>query len=305
MAAGFALLQVAINPYVSVLGKPETSSSRLVLVQAFNSVGTFLAPYFGSMLILAGATLTASEISSLSADKAVAYKLGQASSVQMPYVGLAIALLVLASILYFLYLPSINSVEGEQEKSTTYSQVWKVRRLRLGVIGIFAYVGGEVAIGSYLVNFIGLPTIAGLPESQAAGFISYYWGGAMIGRFIGSALLTKVNPSKLLAGQSAIAVVLIIMAIVSSGTFAMYSILLVGLMNSIMFATIFTLAIKDLGPLTNKGGSLLNMAIVGGAVVPYIQGQLADIKGLQFAFIIPIACYVYIVYYGLFGTKSE
>jgi FHS family L-fucose permease-like MFS transporter len=305
MAAGFALLQVAINPYVSVLGKPETSSSRLVLVQAFNSVGTFLAPYFGSMLILAGATLTASEISSLSADKAVAYKLGQASSVQMPYVGLAIALLVLASILYFLYLPSINSVEGEQEKSTTYSQVWKIRRLRLGVIGIFAYVGGEVAIGSYLVNFIGLPTIAGLPESQAAGFISYYWGGAMIGRFIGSALLTKVNPSKLLAGQSAIAVLLIIMAIISSGTFAMYSILLVGLMNSIMFATIFTLAIKDLGPLTNKGGSLLNMAIVGGAVVPYIQGQLADIKGLQFAFIIPIACYLYIVYYGLFGTKSE
>jgi FHS family L-fucose permease-like MFS transporter len=156
-----------------------------------------------------------------------------------------------------------------------------------------------------LVNFIGLPTIAGLPESQAAGFISYYWGGAMIGRFIGSALLTKVNPSKLLAGQSAIAVLLIIMAIISSGTFAMYSILLVGLMNSIMFATIFTLAIKDLGPLTNKGGSLLNMAIVGGAVVPYIQGQLADIKGLQFAFIIPIACYLYIVYYGLFGTKSE
>jgi FHS family L-fucose permease-like MFS transporter len=305
MAAGFALLQVAINPYVSVLGKPETASSRLVLVQAFNSVGTFLAPYFGSTLILAGATLSAEQIKGLPAQESLAYKLAQASSVQMPYLGLALALLLLAGILLMLHLPSISAVEGDAEKSTTYAQVWKIRHVRLGVIGIFAYVGGEVAIGSYLVNFMGLPEIAGMPESQAATYIAYYWGGAMIGRFIGSALLRKVKPGLQLAVQAGIAVLLIITALLSNGHLAMYSLLLVGLMNSIMFATIFTLAIKDLGPLTNKAGSLLNMAIVGGAVIPFIQGHAADAFGLHKAFIIPVLCYAYIAYYGLKGSEEK
>ena len=303
MAAGFALLQVAINPYVSVLGKPETSSSRLVLVQAFNSVGTTVAPYFGGLFILAG-TLAISDISKLPIDQQALYKLSQASSVQMPYIGLAIALLVLAGIVLFLHLPSIQSVEGEAEKKTTYADVWKIKRLRLGVFGIFAYVGGEVAIGSYLVNFMGLPNIAGLQESEAASYIAYYWGGAMIGRFIGSAMLRTFKPGSLLGAQSAIASLLVIVAVTTSGSLAMWSLLLVGLMNSIMFATIFTLAIKDLGPLTNKGGSLLNMAIVGGAIVPAIQGLIADSFGLHLAFCVPILCYVYIMYYGYKGSNA-
>jgi len=161
MAAGFALLQVAINPYVSVLGPSETSSSRLVLVQAFNSVGTTIAPYFGSLFILAG-TLSMAEIMKMDAVEQTAYKLSQAASVQMPYIGLALALIVLGLIVFFLHLPSIASVEGEAERTSTYADVWKVNRLRLGVFGIFAYVGGEVAIGSFLVNFMGLPTIANM-----------------------------------------------------------------------------------------------------------------------------------------------
>jgi FHS family L-fucose permease-like MFS transporter len=303
MAAGFALLQVAINPYVAVLGKAETSSARLVLVQAFNSVGTFIAPYFGTVLILAGATLSGEQLRALAAPEAAMYKAQQAASVQMPYVGLAIALLVLGVIVLMLHLPSISSVEGEAERSTTYGQALKQRHLVLGVIGIFAYVGGEVAIGSYLINFLGLPEIAGMKEAAAAAYVPYYWGGAMVGRFIGSFLLTRVKPGLLLAVQAGLAFGLVAISVMSSGSTAMWSVILVGLMNSIMFATIFTLAIKDLGVLTNKGGSLLNMAIVGGAVVPYIQGLLADSMGLHQAFVIPLACYAYIVYYGLSGSK--
>jgi FHS family L-fucose permease-like MFS transporter len=294
MAAGFALLQVAINPYVSVLGPSETSSSRLVLVQAFNSVGTTIAPYFGSLFILAG-TLSMAEIMKMDAVEQTAYKVSQAASVQMPYIGLALALIILGLIVFFLHLPSIASVEGDAERTSTYADVWKVNRLRLGVFGIFAYVGGEVAIGSFLVN---------MQESQAAGYIAYYWGGAMIGRFIGSALLRKIQPGTQLGVQAVIAVILIAIGVISSGSIAMWSMLLVGLMNSIMFATIFTLAIKDLGPLTNKGGSLLNMAIVGGAIVPAIQGLAADSFGLHISFVIPILCYAYIMHYGFIGSKK-
>jgi len=303
MAAGFALLQVAINPYVSVLGPSETSSSRLVLVQAFNSVGTTIAPYFGSLFILAG-TLSMAEIMKMDAVEQTAYKVSQAASVQMPYIGLALALIILGLIVFFLHLPSIASVEGDAERTSTYADVWKVNRLRLGVFGIFAYVGGEVAIGSFLVNFMGLPTIANMQESQAAGYIAYYWGGAMIGRFIGSALLRKIQPGTQLGVQAVIAAILVAIGVISSGSIAMWSMLLVGLMNSIMFATIFTLAIKDLGPLTNKGGSLLNMAIVGGAIVPAIQGLAADSFGLHISFVIPILCYAYIMHYGFIGSKK-
>jgi FHS family L-fucose permease-like MFS transporter len=244
------------------------------------------------------------EIMQMDAIEQTAYKVSQAASVQMPYIGLALALIILGLIVFFLHLPSIASVEGEAERTSTYADVWKVNRLRLGVFGIFAYVGGEVAIGSFLVNFMGLPTIANMQESQAAGYIAYYWGGAMIGRFIGSALLRKIQPGTQLGVQAVIAAILVAIGVISSGSIAMWSMLLVGLMNSIIFATIFTLAIKDLGPLTNKGGSLLNMAIVGGAIVPAIQGLAADSFGLHISFVIPILCYAYIMHYGFIGSKK-
>ncbi len=291
LASGITLLQVAANPYVAVLGKPETASSRLNLTQAFNSLGTTVAPYFGGVLIL-------SSVAGLSARE-------EAAMVQMPYVGLAIALAVLAVVIWKSNLPVIASVEDHHAKAGKLTDALKYRHLVLGAVGIFVYVGAEVSIGSFLVNFLGQPEIAGLPEATAAGFVSYYWGGAMIGRFIGSALLQKVNAGKLLGVFALIASGLVTATIVTTGSTAMWMILSVGLFNSIMFPTIFTLGIDGLGKLTSQGSSILIMAIVGGALIPLAQGAMADSYGIQTAFIIPAVCYLYIVFYGFIGSRHK
>lgn len=289
LASGITLLQVAANPYVAVLGKSETASSRLNLTQAFNSLGTTVAPYFGGVLILSSvAGLTARE---------------EAEMVQMPYVGLAVALVLLAVVIWKSKLPVIAAVEDHHAKSGKLSDALKHRHLVLGAVGIFVYVGAEVSIGSFLVNFFGQSDIAGLPEATAAGFVSYYWGGAMIGRFIGSALMQKINAGKLLAVASLIASGLVLTTVFTTGQFAMWTILSVGLFNSIMFPTIFTLGIDGLGKLTSQGSSLMIMAIVGGAIIPVAQGALADTYGIQHAFILPAICYLYIMYYGWAGHK--
>lgn len=289
LASGITLLQVAANPYVAVLGKAETASSRLNLTQAFNSLGTTVAPYFGGVLILSSvAGMTPME---------------EAAMVQMPYVGLAIALALLAVVIWKSKLPVIASVEDHQAKSGKLTDALKYRHLVLGAVGIFVYVGAEVSIGSFLVNFLGQADIAGLPEATAAGFVSYYWGGAMVGRFIGSALMQKINAGKLLAVASLAAFVLVLTTVLTGGQFAMWTILSVGLFNSIMFPTIFTLGIDGLGKLTSQGSSILIMAIVGGAIIPVAQGALADSFGIQHAFILPAICYLYIMYYGWSGHK--
>ncbi len=289
LASGITLLQVAANPYVAVLGKSETASSRLNLTQAFNSLGTTVAPYFGGVLILSSvAGLTPRE---------------EAEMVQMPYVGLAVALALLAVVIWKSKLPVIAAVEDHHAKSGKLSDALKHRHLVLGAVGIFVYVGAEVSIGSFLVNFFGQSDIAGLPEATAAGFVSYYWGGAMIGRFIGSALMQKINAGKLLAVASLIASGLVLTTVFTTGQFAMWTILSVGLFNSIMFPTIFTLGIDGLGKLTSQGSSLMIMAIVGGAIIPVAQGALADTYGIQHAFILPAICYLYIMYYGWAGHK--
>ncbi len=289
LASGITLLQVAANPYVAVLGKAETASSRLNLTQAFNSLGTTVAPYFGGVLIL-------SSVAGLSARE-------EAAMVQLPYVGLAIALAVLAVVIWKSNLPVIASVEDHHAKSGKLTDALKHRHLVLGAVAIFVYVGAEVSIGSFLVNFLGQSDIAGLPQATAAGFVSYYWGGAMIGRFIGSALLQKVNAGKLLGVFALVASGLVVATIMSTGTVAMWMILSVGLFNSIMFPTIFTLGIDGLGKLTSQGSSILIMAIVGGALIPLAQGALADSYGIHTAFIIPAVCYLYIVFYGFVGSR--
>ncbi len=197
----------------------------------------------------------------------------------------------------------IAAVEDHHAKSGKLSDALKHRHLVLGAVGIFVYVGAEVSIGSFLVNFLGQSDIAGLPEATAAGFVSYYWGGAMIGRFIGSALMQKINAGKLLAVASLIASGLVLTTVFTTGQFAMWTILSVGLFNSIMFPTIFTLGIDGLGKLTSQGSSLMIMAIVGGAIIPVAQGALADTYGIQHAFILPAICYLYIMYYGWAGHK--
>ena len=290
LASGITVLQVSANPYVSILGDSKTASSRLNMTQAFNSLGTTVAPFFGAYLILDQVT------DSMSVAQ-------QAESVQMPYVLLAGLLLLLAAIFSYIKLPVVEHKEALEEKIIVNGSAWQYRHLVLGAIGIFVYVGAEVSIGSFLVSFLNDPNIASLEESQAAKYIAYYWGGAMVGRFIGAAVMQKLAAGKVLAFSAALAIVLIVITIFASGQLAMWAILLVGLFNSIMFPTIFSLAINGLGQHTSQGSGILCLAIVGGAILPLIQGVLADSIGLQNSFFLPIICYIFIAYYGLSGSK--
>ena len=289
LASGITLLQVAANPYVVALGPPATSASRLNLAQAFNSLGTTVAPIIGGALIFTGL-----ESATSAAD---------AESVKMPYVGLALALIAIAAVFSFIKMPTLKDAEEEDKDAATLSEALANPHLFYGVLAIFLYVGGEVAIGSFLVNFLGQSDVVGLAEASAANYVALYWGGAMVGRFIGSALMTRVAPGFLLGIHAALAVLLVGTAATSSGTLAMYAILSVGLCNSIMFPTIFSLSLQGLGRLASAGSSLLCLAIVGGALVPLLQGVVADAAGLRVGFIIPIFCYIYIFWYGLKGSK--
>jgi FHS family L-fucose permease-like MFS transporter len=298
LASGITILQVAANPYVTVLGDAKTASSRLTLTQAFNSLGTTIAPALGGFLILSGGVLTAVQFDQLPAAEQLIHRAKEAASVQGPYLALAAALLTLALFFAFARLPKITHVEEINDSASTDS-VWSHRHLVLGAVGIFLYVGGEVSIGSFLINFLGESNIAGLTPVAAAGYVSFYWGGAMVGRFIGFAVMRFVSPGKALAFNAAISIILILTAIFSHGPVAMWAIIAVGLCNSIMFPTIFSMALNQLGKFTGQGSGVLCMAIVGGAIVPFAQGFLADMIGLQLSFFVPAACYTFILYFGL------
>lgn len=302
LASGITILQVAANPYVTRLGRSETASQRLTLTQAFNSLGTTVGPLVGSALILSVATLGVSEIAALSPQELAAYHIAEAQAVQIPYVGLAIALISLAVVFSLLKLPVI--IDSEQH-DTTYESAWHHRHLVLGAIGLFVYVGAEVAIGSLIVNFLAEANIANLSEAEAGNYLVFYWGGAMVGRFLGVAVMQVLEPRKLLAVFSIIAGLLVTTALVTSGSVAMWALLSVGLFNSIMFPTIFSLAVNKLGAATSQGSGILCAAIVGGAVIPAVQGLLADTIGLQNSFFLPVLCYAYIVYYAWKGSEPK
>jgi FHS family L-fucose permease-like MFS transporter len=303
LASGITLLQVAANPYVSVLGKPETASSRLNLAQAFNSLGTTIGPYLGGLLIFSGTIIGAGKLAEMSASEIQAYKIVQAESVQAPYLILAGILVLLAIFIWKFNLPRILDAEANEKTEGSFKDALSFRHLRLGVIGVFVYVGAEVAIGSFLVIYFTDSLNLSITEQQAAGYVSFYWGGAMIGRFIGSALLQKFNAGKFLGFAAILAMVLVALTISTGGMFALWAILAVGLFNSVMFPTIFTLAIKDMGSLTGRASSMLVMAIVGGAVIPLLMGFLADTINLKYAFFLPILCYLYIMFYGFEGSE--
>jgi MFS transporter, FHS family, L-fucose permease len=302
LAAGMTVLQTSANPYVAVLGPPRTASSRLNLTQAFNSLGTTLAPIFGSWLILgaAHATPSAEMMRAINADPMHAYRIQQAASVKAPYIGLSVALVLLALTVGLFKLPVIEYAEAHGQ---TTGSIWQHRRLVLGAVAIFVYVGAEVAIGSLMTNYFSQKDMGDLSLQDAAGYLKYYWGGAMVGRFVGSALLQRLRTQKLLAFNAAAAAVLVTVSMLTFGHLAMWSLILVGLFNSIMFPSIFTLAIAGLGPLTGKGSGLLVAAIVGGAVVPELQGVLADHIGVHHAFVLPMVCYAYIIFYALRGAE--
>ena len=304
LAAGITCLQVAANPYVTVLGKPETASSRLNLTQAFNSLGTTLAPYFGGVLILSAAPKTIADIRALAPDALQAYRLHEAASVKTPYVGLGIALVVLAIAIGSFKLPKIEHAQHKVGEKVNDS-IWRHPSLIFGAIGIFVYVGAEVSIGSFLVNYFSLPEIGGLTAKVAAGLVTFYWGGAMVGRFIGSAILQKISTRGLLGVCAVCAAGLVAISMLATGHTAMYSIILVGFFNSIMFPSIFTLGVAELGPLTGDGSGVMIMAIVGGALIPLAQGAIADRIGLHHAFFLPVICYLYILFFALSGSKPN
>jgi MFS transporter, FHS family, L-fucose permease len=377
LAAGITCLQVAANPYVTVLGKPETASSRLNLTQAFNSLGTFLAPFFGGLFILTAARKI-EEVRAMTPDALQAYRLHEAATVKMPYVGLGIALVLLAIAIGSFKLPKIEHAQHHLGEKVNDS-IWKHPNLVFGAIAIFVYVGAEVSIGSFLVNYFSQPEIGGLTEKVAASFVAFYWGGAMLGRFIGSnflggakakymALVTAITIALILlsypiqsqmppgyqpgvpnltwlawllvAGRplfvlvavaaAAIAVTaalrggkasantgillgicaistsaLVAISMLTNGHVALWSIILVGFFNSIMFPSIFTLGVAELGPLTGDGSGILIMAIVGGAIIPLSQGWIADRIGIHHAFFLPVICYLYILYFALSGSKPN
>lgn len=308
LASGITLLQVAANPYVTILGTPQTASSRLTLTQAFNALGTTFAPYFGSIFILSVAVKPAGDLAKMPPADLAAYLAAEAGSVQTPYLWMAAALFVMAAVFALIRLPEVEAGTTDPEsgrEEIDEGSAWGYRQLKLGAIGIFLYVGAEVSIGSFLVNYLGQPDIGGLPEASAAKYVSFYWGGAMVGRFIGSAIQRKINPAKMLAFNALVTATLTAATMLTTGSLAMWSILLIGLFNSIMFPTIFSLAIAGLGPHTGQGSGVLCMAIVGGAIIPLLQGLIADAIGIHHAFILPLLCYLYIVYYGLAGHRPR
>ena len=314
LAAGMTVVQVAINPYVTVIGPAATASSRLNLAQAFNSVGTFIAPFIGTYLILRNtmAPATREQLLAMTAVQRQAYRVLQASTVQTPYLIITIGLVLLALALAAIKLkPQTGHTDLTQdfrpgafaEALSAPTSIWKHKWVLFGALGIFTYVGAEVSIGNLLVNYMGLTQIAGLPESIAGYFLMCYWGGAMLGRFVGSAVLQRVRTGPVLTVAAIGAFTLVVISLLTHGHLAMIALLAVGFCNSIMFPSIFTLGIQDLGPLTSKGSSILIGAILGGAIVPKLQGIVADHIGLHRSFFIPAICYIYIAAFAFAAIK--
>ena len=301
LAGGITVLQVAANPYVAVLGPTRTASSRLNLAQAFNSLGTTIAPLLGGYLILNAAAKSADALRAMPPAALQDYRVHEAASVKTPYLVIGLALVALGALISTFKLPPIPGAERHQGEPA--ASLWKYRQLVFGVIGIFVYVGAEVSIGSFLINYFTQANIGNISESAASRYLSAYWFCAMVGRFLGSAILRKIRTGTLLAIVAISACLLVCTSMLSSGHLAMWSIILVGLFNSVMFPSIFTLGIAELGPLTGDGSGLLIMAIVGGAAIPFAVGVFADHIGLQHALILPAICYLYIVYYACKGSK--
>jgi len=307
LASGITLLQVACNPYMTVLGPPETASSRLNLAQAFNALGAAVAPWLGGLLILSITQHTTVNVPALTAEQHAAWRLAELSSVKLPYLAFACILFASALVVWRFKLPAVAEVEDPLAERFINGRMvrsaWHYRHLVLGAVGIGLYCGAEVCIGSFLVNFFGQPEIGGMAPVRAAQFATYYWTGAMVGRFVGSALLRRIRPGTLLGICGVVACLLVCISIATTGAVAMGSIILVGLFNSIMFPTIFTLAIDGLGKYTSQGSGILFLGVIGPAVLPVVQGALADRIGIHFAFVIPALCYVYVIYYGFRGSR--
>jgi len=326
LAGGITVLQVAANPYVALLGSEEDASSRLNLSQAFNSLGTTIAPIVGALFLLSDSVKTSEEINVLTALEKADYYSAEAATVQTPFLLIAAFIGILALIFAFIKLPKVM----KESPKGGYLSLLKNKLMLMGALGIFVYVGAEVAIGSFLVNYFSdmnlavivmenemmmniANTIASVfnktfsnsdPKSLLGIFIIFYWGGAMIGRFIGAYLTKIMDAGKVLSIFASLAILMILISINTQGLISMWSILAVGLFNSIMFPTIFTLTLEGLGDLKAQASGLLCMAIVGGAIIPFAFGSLIDGFGFKKAFILTVICYGYIMYYGKLKSRK-
>ena len=300
IASGITLLQVAANPYVAVIGSPATASSRLNLVQAFNSLGTTAAPLFGAYLILGRSVSGTAESGTVLTQ---AERLADAQSLQLPYILIAGTLLALALLIALFPLPDISAAtrRASAEERKGHS-LWRHRNLVFGVPAIFIYLIAEIGVGNLFINFVSQPDIANITHEEAGFYLFLLWGGMMVGRFTGAFLMQWIRAETVLAWFSVGAFVVMMVTVLASGPLAMWSLILVGLFHSIMFPTIFTLGIKGLGPLTEEGSGLLIMAIAGGALV-IVQGWLGDMYGLQTSFLLTAACELYVLFYALWGSK--
>ncbi|MET0241256.1 MAG: sugar MFS transporter [Sphingobium sp.] len=303
LASGITIVQVVANPLISILGSPQTAHSRLTFAQAFNSLGTTLFPYFGSLVILGSlATVSSTDLSGAALD---AYRVAETRVVVHAYLGLAAAIALVALVVW------LNRGRLREERQAKVSFIASLgllrqRRFAFGMLSLFLYVGAEVAIGSLIVSYLRQDHVLGLDERTAGTLIPFYWGGALVGRFLGSAVLRIIAPGKALAFCAVGAVALILLSAGSEGMLSGYSLLAIGLMNAIMFPTIFSLASEDLGSRAAEGSGLICVAIVGGAVIPPLTGQLADMSGsLALALGLPALCYVVIGLFGLWAARAR
>ena len=313
LATGVVMVQIVSNPLISLLGPARTASSRLTFAQAFNSIGTTIFPFVGAVLILGGSAQSFWDVSRV-VDPACAgteiapqemstvNRIAESQMIAHTYLGLAIALLLIAGVVWLFR----NRLQGERHEVTSLTASFDLLRrprFAFGALCIFLYVGAEVAIGSTMVNYLKSDHALCLTAQSAGKQLLFYWGGAMVGRFIGSAVLRAINPGKVLAGVAVGAILLVLLSIFTHGATAANTLLAVGLMNSIMFPTIFTLACEKLGDRAADGSGIINVAICGGAIVPVLTGMLADSVTLRFALLLPVACYAVIAAYGMYARR--
>ena len=304
LACGQSFLEVAANPYAAILGAPESSERRLNFAQSFNGVGYVVALYVVGPMILSATVPPAEELARLTPAALQAYRASQTATVRIPYLVIGGIFLAVAAIIYFAHLPEIRETAApeEAEASASWRGVLAHKHLVNGVIAQFLYVGAQVGVGSFVIRFV-MHVQPLLGPRAAARYLVLHAVGFMIGRFAGSALMKSIRASRLLAVFALGALVCAVIATSTSGVIPIYAVVLIGFFHSIMFPTIFALGIKNLGPFTKRGSSLLVMAIIGAAVVPPIMGKISDLSNIQRAFLVPLLCYAYVVYFAVRGYK--
>ena len=300
LAGGITIVQVVANPLISMLGQPQTAHSRLTFAQAFNSLGTTVFPYVGSIIILG--SLAHVDQKTLSETALAAYRAAESQVVVHTYLGLAIALAVVALLVWFNRNKLAEHAGAEGGMANAFGLLERAR-FAFGTLGIFVYVGAEVAVGSLIVNYLAQNDVMGLGLEAAGKHVPYYWGGAMVGRFLGAYVLRVCSPGKVLASAGGLAALLLLISATTTGAVSGWSLLAIGLVNSIMFPTIFTLACEGLGDRAAEGSGLLCVAIVGGAVVPLITGYAADVTSLRASLIVPAVCYLIILAFGWYARR--